>query len=61
MAGYNIVGGKSNLNKNRTSSICLFNLNDLNGFDLTPIRLFLTLGQRDDQPEFMAQTGMVPS
>jgi hypothetical protein len=61
MAGYNIVGGKSNLNKNRRSSAGFFNLNDLNGFDLTPIRLFLTLGQRDDQPEFMAQTGMVPS
>ena len=34
---------------------------DLHGFDLTPIRLFLTLGQRDDQPEFIAQTGMDPS
>jgi hypothetical protein len=50
MAGYNIVGGKSNLNKNLTSSICLFNLNALNGFDLTPICLFLTLDKGMTSP-----------
>ena len=65
MAGYNIVGGESNLNKKaaKNSQFPSVSLNGMewNGFDLTAIRLFLTLGQRDDQPEFIAQTGVGPS
>jgi hypothetical protein len=68
MPGYNIVGCESNLDKEGAKNSKLPSgsagadgLNGLKGFDLTAIRLFLTLGQRDDQPEFIAQTGMVPS
>lgn len=66
--GYNIVGRESNLDKEGQKIPSFLpalpgadGLNGLNGFDLTAIRLFLTLGQRDDQPEFIARTGMVPS
>jgi len=65
MAGYNIVGVESSLNKegaknSQFPSVSLIGL-EWNGFDLTAIRLFLTLGQRDDQPDFIAPTGAGPS
>jgi len=62
MEGYNIVGRESKMNRQgaMNSQLPSVSGNRWKGLDLTPLRLFLTLGQRDDQPEIITQTGIVP-
>ncbi|KPK89066.1 MAG: hypothetical protein AMJ94_13150 [Deltaproteobacteria bacterium SM23_61] len=68
MPGYNIVGCESNLDKGGAKNSQLPSgstgdrwLERVEGIRLDSHPLISYIGQRDDQPEFIAQTGMVPS